>query len=215
NDGCCGAIAAHTDDAVGAKKMAIHNLITWESLLKKNPDMLIVSNASGCGLQLKEYGHAFQHDEQYAQLAARVSVLVRDISEVITYILLNNPDLKSILRSKVEELPIAARRIAYHEPCTLQHGQKLKGRVAELLKDLGVMLAPSVNSHLCCGSAGAYSVMQPELSQQLLHNKIQDLKLDKAMLILSANIGCICHIASGTTNPVSHWIEWLEMIWST
>jgi glycolate oxidase iron-sulfur subunit len=214
-DGCCGAIAAHTDDAAGAKQMAVHNLSTWAPLLKNHSGALIVSNASGCGLQLKEYGHAFQTDETYARLAADISAAVRDVSEVLAHILLTYPDLKSALRLKVEGLPIEARRVAYHEPCTLQHGQKLKGRMAGLLSDVGVLLAPSVNTHLCCGSAGAYSVMQPELSQQLLHNKIQDLKLDKADRVLSGNIGCICHLASATEKPVSHWIEWLEMVWST
>lgn len=214
NDGCCGAIAAHTDDASGARQMAAHNLAAWEAVFKLHPKALILSNASGCGVQLKDYGHAFKHDDAYAALAMRISAAVRDVSELVAEILDKQPLIKSALRARIDALPKTATRMAYHEPCTLQHGQKLKGRVAQMLSELGLSLTPSVNTHLCCGSAGAYSVMQPELSKQLLNNKIKDLKLDEAAGVLSANIGCICHIASATDKPVLHWVEWLEAVWS-
>ena len=213
-DGCCGAIAAHTDDAAGARAMAARNIQVWGEFLSKQPNALVVSNASGCGVHLKEYAHLFKHDEVQAASAQKISTAVRDVSEVVQLILTRYPAVRDALQIKIEALPDAAKYVAYHEPCTLQHGQKLKGSVSGLLTEIGVRLAPSINTHLCCGSAGTYSITQPELSKQLLNNKINDLKLDKVAFVLSSNIGCISQIASAADAPVLHWIEWLDAVWS-
>lgn len=213
-DGCCGAIAAHTDDAVGARAMAMRNIRVWGELLDTQPKTLVVSNASGCGAQLKEYGHLFKHDEAQAESAQKVSAAVRDVSEVILWVLKQYPVVRDALKTRIAALPDAAKYMAYHEPCTLQHGQKLKGSVSGLLTEIGVRLAPSINTHLCCGSAGTYSITQPELSKQLLSNKINDLKMDNVAFVLSGNIGCISQIASAAHAPVLHWIEWLDAVWA-
>lgn len=213
-DGCCGAIAAHTDDAAGARAMAARNIKAWGAFLDKQPNALVVSNASGCGVQLKGYGHLFKHDDKHAVSAQKVSAAVRDVSEVILLILKAYPVVRDAVQARIAALPDAAKYMAYHEPCTLQHGQKLKGSVSGLLTEIGVRLAPSINTHLCCGSAGTYSITQSELSKQLLNNKINDLKMDNAAFVLSGNIGCISQIASAADVPVLHWIEWLDAVWA-
>ena len=213
-DGCCGAIAAHTDDMNGARSMAARNIQVWGEVLAAQPNALVVSNASGCGVQLKEYGHLFKHDDKYAESAQKISTAVRDVSEVVVLILNQHAPIKNELKARIAALPEAARYVAYHEPCTLQHGQKLKGSVAALLADLGVRLAPSINTHLCCGSAGTYAITQPEVSKQLLSNKIKDLKMDNAAFVLSGNIGCISQVASAANVPVLHWVEWLDAVWA-
>ncbi|HZE90721.1 MAG TPA: heterodisulfide reductase-related iron-sulfur binding cluster, partial [Rhizobacter sp.] len=162
----------------------------------------IVMNASGCGVTVKEYVHSLAHDPAYADKARRVSELTRDLSELLPELV---PRLANKLRKPRE------RALVFHPPCTLQHGQQLRGGVETHLNTLGfeVSLAPSEN-HLCCGSAGTYSVLQPELACQLRDRKLAQLGATKHGVIVSANIGCIQHLQTGTTTPVRHWIEVLD-----
>jgi glycolate oxidase iron-sulfur subunit len=159
-------------------------------------------NASGCGLAVKEYGHALAHDPDYADKARRVGELTKDISELL-------PDLVDALKPKLRGPQ--ARRLAFHPPCTLQHGQQLRGGVEAHLGALGfeVSLATS-ESHLCCGSAGTFSVLQPDLAYQLRDRKLANLVPLQPQVIVSANIGCIQHLQTGTTTPVRHWVEVLD-----
>jgi glycolate oxidase iron-sulfur subunit len=174
----------------------------------------ILMNASGCGVMVKDYGHILQNDPAYAAKAARISELTKDVSEWL-------PELSATLRDKL--LPSTApsqdesaqRTIAFHPPCTLQHGQQLRGGVEKYLGELGFNIKiTGCEAHLCCGSAGTYSVLNPDLSYQLRDRKLGHLNetfgAAKPDVIVSANIGCITHLQSGTTTPVRHWIEVLD-----
>ena len=204
--GCCGALRTHLNDIDGGLRDMRRNIDAWwplvEGLTSVGKVEAIVMNASGCGVTVKDYGHALAHDADYAERAARVSALTRDLSELL-------PELVPLLRPKLREL--AQRRLAFHPPCTLQHGQQLRGGVETHLDALGfeVKLATS-ESHLCCGSAGTYSVLQPELAYSLRDRKLAQLEPLQAQAIVSANIGCIQHLQSGTTTPVRHWVEVLD-----
>jgi glycolate oxidase iron-sulfur subunit len=213
--GCCGAIRSHLNDHAGGLADMRRNIDAWwplvEGLTQSGRVEAIVMNASGCGATVKEYGHALAQDPDYADKAARISALTRDLSELL-------PDLVARLKPL-----LAARRaswgtsneppmpLAYHPPCTLQHAQKLRGGVEIHLAELGfdVQTAPC-ESHLCCGSAGTYSVLQPELSLQLRDRKLKNLAAVPAGTIVSANIGCIQHLQSGSERPVRHWVELLD-----
>jgi len=165
----------------------------------------IVMTASGCGMMVKDYGHALQNDPAYAAKAKRVSELTKDISEVIAA-------EKDSLLPLVRRTSDARRQtpVAFHAPCSLQHGLKMEGAVEKLLTDLGYSLTDVPEAHLCCGSAGTYSILQPELSQRLLANKIAALTSGAPAVILTANIGCQSHLQTATTLPVRHWIEALD-----
>jgi glycolate oxidase iron-sulfur subunit len=161
-------------------------------------------NASGCGVTVKEYGHLLRHDPAYAAKAARVSALTRDLSELL-------PDLVPALKSRLKQPGEGPKRLAFHPPCTLQHGQKLRGGVERHLGDMGFEVRLTNNeSHLCCGSAGTYSVLNPDLSTQLRDRKLGHLGELSPEVIVSANIGCITHLQSGTDVPVRHWVEVLD-----
>jgi glycolate oxidase iron-sulfur subunit len=200
---CCGAIRTHLNDIEGGREDMRRNIDAWWHLVSGNAVEAIVMNASGCGVTVKDYGHSLAHDSNYAGKAKRISELTRDLSELL-------PDLVPRLRSKLR-LPGDATQLAFHPPCTLQHGQQLRGVVEAQLNSLGfnVQLATS-ESHLCCGSAGTYSVLQPELAYQLRDRKLNNLAPLHAQAIVSANIGCIQHLQSGTDTPVKHWIEVLD-----
>ena len=161
----------------------------------------IVLNASGCGTMLHEYGHLLQHDAAYAAKAARISALVRDVAEVL-------PALLAQLAPRLRER--RAQRVVFHPPCSLQHGQKIRGAVESMLTTLGAEVLPFADAHLCCGSAGTYSLLQPQLSRELRDRKLAALSAPQPEVILSANIGCLTHLAGGTGLPVQHWIEWLD-----
>jgi glycolate oxidase iron-sulfur subunit len=206
--GCCGAIRTHLNDHEGGLADMRRNIDAWWPLVEGLTDAgrveAIVMNASGCGVTVKEYGHALAHEPAYADKARRISEATRDLSELL-------PDLVPALLPK-----LAARRsepvpLAYHPPCTLQHGQQLRGGVETHLAALGfdVQTAP-VDSHLCCGSAGTYSVLQPALSLQLRDRKLKALAPIAADTIVSANIGCIQHLQSASARPVKHWVEILD-----
>jgi glycolate oxidase iron-sulfur subunit len=204
--GCCGALRTHLNDVDGGLADMRRNIDAWwplvEGLTSVGKVEAIVMNASGCGVAVKDYGHALAHDPDYAERAARVSALTRDLSELL-------PELVPLLKPRLREP--AQRRLAFHPPCTLQHGQQLRGGVETHLNALGfqVSLARS-ESHLCCGSAGTYSVLQPELAYQLRDRKLAQLEPLQAQAIVSANIGCIQHLQSGTATPVRHWVEVLD-----
>ncbi|MES2992390.1 MAG: glycolate oxidase subunit GlcF [Pseudomonadota bacterium] len=206
--GCCGAIRTHLNDTEGGLADMRRNIDAWWPLISGGPGSLegveaIVMNASGCGVTVKEYGHALARDPAYAEKAARISALTRDLSELL-------PDLVPALKNKVR-LRQGPMKLAFHPPCTLQHGQQLRGGVETHLHALGfdIDVAPA-ESHLCCGSAGTYSVLQPELAYQLRDRKLANLAPLEAQAIVSANIGCIQHLQTGTTTPVRHWVEVLD-----
>jgi glycolate oxidase iron-sulfur subunit len=200
--GCCGAIRYHLNDHAGGLDDARRNVDAWWPAIEAGAQAIII-NASGCGTQVKEYGHLLRHDPLYADKAERVSALAKDVVEVLAS---EAGRLQSLNR---HDAP-GARRVVFHPPCSLQHGQKIRGVVEDLLKALGADLVPFGESHLCCGSAGTYSVLQPELSTQLRDRKLGHVQAVKPQAILSANIGCITHLASGTDTPVMHWIEWVD-----
>jgi glycolate oxidase iron-sulfur subunit len=200
--GCCGAIKQHLNDAHGALDDVRRNIDAWWPALSQGQVEAIVVNASGCGVMVKDYGHVLAHDPVYADKAARVSALARDVSE---YLASNLPALQGMLDT---ERVKAQGALVFHPPCTLQHGLKLSGVVEGHLRTLGFDLqAPPAEAHWCCGSAGTYSVLQPALSQQLKQRKLGHLQARQPQAILSANIGCITHLQSGTDTPVRHWIE--------
>ncbi|UXH78757.1 glycolate oxidase subunit GlcF [Roseateles amylovorans] len=203
--GCCGAIRAHLNDHHGGLEDARRNIDAWWPMVEghNQPVEAIVMNASGCGVQVKDYGRLLAHDPDYAEKAARVSAMTRDLCEWLPALV---PALKPQLRPN-RPTP----RLAYHPPCTLQHGQQIRGGVESVMRELGFEIAVSPGeSHLCCGSAGTYSVLQPLLSKQLRERKLDALAPLQADAIVSGNIGCIQHLQSGTSTPVRHWIEVLD-----
>ena len=199
---CCGAVKFHLNDQEGGKSQMRANIDAWWPYLEgQDAAEAILVNASGCGVMVKDYGHVLRDDLAYAAKAQRVSALAKDLSEWL-------PELAEKLKGK---LKTSAQPVVFHPPCTLQHGQKLKGGVENYLAQLGADVKPVLNEgHLCCGSAGTYSVLQPALAYQLRDRKLGHLKEAQAQVILSANIGCITHLQSGTTTPVQHWVEWLD-----
>ena len=217
--GCCGAVKFHLNDHDGGKREMRHNIDAWWQYVEPaagpanrsgdEPGVeAIVMNASGCGVTVKDYGHILRDDPLYAAKAARISALTRDLSELL-------PDLVAILKSVrpelVEGIARSGGQIAFHPPCTLQHGQQLRGGVEKHLGKLGFQIkVASCEAHLCCGSAGTYSVLQPEIAYQLRDRKLGNLNEMKPEVIVSANIGCITHLQSGTETPVRHWVELLD-----
>lgn len=198
--GCCGALRHHTDDASGALAQARRNIDAWWPLIEAGAEAIVI-NASGCGAHLREYGHLLRDDPVYAERAARISALTRDLAEVIPALL--GPRLPPF-RDGI------AARVAFHPPCTLQHAQHIRGVVEALLRACGAEVVPFRDAHLCCGSAGSYSLLQPELSAQLRDQKLGALLEARPDVILSANVGCITHLAGRSPVTVSHWIEWLD-----
>lgn len=197
--GCCGAIRQHLDDPAGALDDVRRNIDAWWPQVEAGAEA-IVMNASGCGAMVRDYGHLLRNDPRYAAKAAQVTELTRDVAEVLADRI---GDLAAVIACDRPE------RVAFHSPCTLQHGQKIRGTVESLLSRLGAELVPVADSHLCCGSAGAYSILQPALSQQLRDRKLAALGAARPDVILSANVGCIEHLAAKSEAPVRHWIEWV------
>ena len=208
--GCCGAVKFHLNDQEGGLAQARANIDAWWPYVDSPAGVeSIVINASGCGVMVKDYGHLLRGDAQYAERAARISALTRDLSELLPDLL---PELAERLQGRIDP---GQALLAYHPPCTLQHGQKLRGGVETHLAALGFRLTTCrTESHLCCGSAGTYSVLQPALAYQLRDRKLDALGDacggQKPDAILSANVGCITHLQSGTDVPVRHWIEVLD-----
>ena len=203
--GCCGAVKFHLNDHVGGMAQMRANIDAWWPLVQAADVEAIVVNASGCGVMVKDWGHVLRDDAAYAEKARRISALARDLSELL-------PTLAPALAQQLDARRVReAGVLAYHPPCTLQHGQQLKGGVEQHLRGLGFEVRVAANeSHLCCGSAGTYSVLNPGISTTLRDRKLGHLDALTPSAILSANVGCITHLQSGTQVPVRHWIEVLD-----
>ncbi|MFZ0501518.1 MAG: glycolate oxidase subunit GlcF, partial [Steroidobacteraceae bacterium] len=209
NDGCCGALAHHLSEEDRSRRQMRRNIDAWWPQIERGAEALVVT-ASGCGAMIRDYGALLRDDPEYARKAERISELFRDISQVVAQELAGAAAL-------LEAVPVrdARLRVALHSPCTLQHGLKLRGIVEPLLERAGCTLTSVADGHLCCGSAGSYSLMQPEISRQLKANKLATLQADAPDVIATANIGCLLHLASGTDRPVRHWVEVLAQILAT
>ena len=195
--GCCGAVDYHLDAQAAGLDRARRNIDAWWPSLENGAEA-IVQTASGCGAFIKEYGHLLNADPAYAEKARKVSALARDLVEILR----DEP---------LEQLGVHSdQRLAFHCPCTLQHAQKLGGTVETVLTRLGFSLTPVPDSHLCCGSAGTYSLTQPELSRQLRDNKLNALESGQPDVIVTANIGCQSHLDGAGRTPVRHWIELID-----
>lgn len=197
--GCCGALSHHLNAHDQAVKKVRANIDAWWPHIQSGAEAIVVT-ASGCSVMVKDYDHFMKHDALYAAKADKIAALAKDVSEVIAAEWLT-------LKSKIKA---SSEKIAYHPPCTLQHGMKLKGGVESLLRDMGFALAPVADSHLCCGSAGTYSVLQHEISNELKSRKLLSLTAGAPTQIATANIGCMTHLQSGTNLQVKHWIELLD-----
>jgi glycolate oxidase iron-sulfur subunit len=194
--GCCGALRFHLNEQDAGRDDMRALIDAWWPVIEGGGIEAIVMTASGCGSTVKEYGHLLQHDPAYREKAARIAALTRDLSEVIP-------------QDPVEKKRKSGR-VAFQSPCSLQHGQQLRGKVETLLQNAGYELTPVADGHLCCGSAGTYSILQPELSGKLRERKLAALAAGGAEAIATANIGCLSHLQAGTRTPVRHWIELLD-----
>ncbi|WP_018994064.1 MULTISPECIES: glycolate oxidase subunit GlcF [unclassified Thioalkalivibrio] len=197
---CCGAVEHHLAFEERARQRVRANLDAWKGVLDQGVDA-VVSTASGCGVMLRDYGHLLAGDPDYAERARTVAERVRDPVELFT-------------PAAVQKLGIRAPQghdpIAWHAPCTLQHGQRLAGRVEPLLQTAGFELVPTAEPHLCCGSAGTYSITQPAMAARLRTRKLDNLEAATPARIVTANVGCQTHLQSGTDTPVEHWLTLLE-----
>jgi glycolate oxidase iron-sulfur subunit len=197
--GCCGALRYHLNDQAGGLDDMRRNIDAWWPLV--DTVEAIVMTASGCGVTVKEYGHLLAHDAHYAGKAQRISALTRDLSEIM-------PQFEAELGARLKGK--GAKKVAWHPPCTLQHGQQIRGKVEGVLRAAGVDVTLCADSHLCCGSAGTYSMLQPELATELRDRKLANLLATGPEVIVSANVGCLNHLQSGTDTPVAHWIELID-----
>jgi glycolate oxidase iron-sulfur subunit len=205
NATCCGALRYHLNDQAGGLANAKQNIDAWWPLVESGVQAIVMT-ASGCGVMVKDYGHLLAHDPLYATKAQKISELTKDISEIL-------PNFQEELIALVGADPKSG--VVYHPPCTLQHGQQIRGNVEDLLTSIGIGVRLCTDSHLCCGSAGTYSVTQPKLSEQLRQNKLTHLNAaceeSGAKAIVSGNIGCITHLQQEST-PVLHWIEMVDQL---
>ena len=200
--GCCGAIEYHLNAQASALDRMRRQIDAWWPHVEAGVEAIVVT-ASGCGTMVHEYGHLLAGDPAYAAKAARITALARDVGEVIA-------KEKSALAVLLAGKDPVDGPVAYHPPCSLQHGLKQKGIVESVLREAGFTLTPVPDAHVCCGSAGTYSILQEELSGRLLANKVEALESGAPMEICTSNIGCLLHIETGATRPVSHWIELLD-----
>ena len=206
--GCCGAVKFHLNDQDQALVQMRANIDAWWPFVAPENAQAVealVMNASGCGVMVKDYGHVLRNDVAYAAKAQRISELTKDLSELL-------PELVSVLKPKIDASKLAqAGQQVFHPPCTLQHGQQLKGGVEKHLGELGFAVqTAAVEPHLCCGSAGTYSVLNPDMAYSLRDRKLGHLQASQPSGIVSANVGCITHLQSGTATPVQHWVEMLD-----
>jgi len=210
---CCGAVTFHLNRQNEALDYMRRNIDAWWPHVEAGVEAVVMT-ASGCGTMVKEYGHLLARDPQYADKAARITELSKDISEVI---FAEREALEASLGSSLVPRPsslvpasAAKPRVAFHSPCSLQHGLQIRDTVEALLTSAGFELTMVADSHLCCGSAGTYSILQPQLSQRLLKNKVAALESGEPAMLATANIGCLTHIQSGTSLPVRHWVNILD-----
>ena len=201
---CCGAIRQHLSDHHGAEAQMKRNIDAWWPYVENGVDTIVI-NASGCGVMIKDYAEILAHDPVYAEKAKRISAMAKDVSEIL-------PTFASEIEvlAKQKRAGGLPERVTYHPPCTLQHGQKIRGAVETLLGNLGVSVRLCQDSHLCCGSAGTYSILQADLSQELRDRKLTNIMKTEPQEIVSGNVGCINHLQSGTDVPVRHWIELID-----
>jgi len=197
--GCCGAVSSHLSANAEGRRFIRNNIDAWWPYIEQGVEA-IMATASGCGVMLQDYGQIMADDRHYAEKAARVSALVKDPAEILSAL-----DLSALA------IKPSSQRIAFHAPCTLQHGLKQTGVVEKILRDLGYQLVDVNDAHLCCGSAGTYSILQPAISQKLLTAKLHHLQADQPELIVTANIGCQMHLQSGSEIPVRHWLSLLNV----
>ncbi|MEQ1814158.1 MAG: glycolate oxidase subunit GlcF [Candidatus Nitrotoga sp.] len=205
--GCCGAVSYHLNAHAEGLDFMRRNIDAWWPHIEQGAEA-IVTTASGCGVLVKDYAHILRHDPQYAQKATRISALTLDISQVL---LAEKNNLAALVKAPPATNQ-AGQKLAVHSPCTLQHEQKLPGSVERVLQSCGFELAFVPDAHLCCGSAGTYSILQKTLSQRLLRNKLAALQSGAPTGIATANIGCLTHLQTAASVPVRHWIEWLDEI---
>ena len=195
--GCCGAVSHHLSAHEEGLDFMRRNVDAWWPEVEAGAEAVVIT-ASGCGAMVREYGDLLAHDPDYAERARRLSELTRDLAEVI--------DPADVARLD----PAPPRRVAFHSPCTLQHALGIRGRVEAILRAAGHELTPVPDGHLCCGSAGTYSILQRELSGRLLQAKVQALESAGPELIATANIGCLAHLETGSSCPVVHWVSLLD-----
>ena len=201
--GCCGALSQHLSEHEEARALARRNIDAWWPHVERGADAIVVT-ASGCGVMVREYDHLLAHDRAYAGKAKRVAALARDPVEIVA--------AEWTALAPMIDRAQASTRVAFQAPCTLQHGLKIRGQVERVLADAGFALVPVADAHLCCGSAGTYSILQPEISARLKADKLHALQASRPQVIASANIGCITHLQSGTALPVRHWIELVDEV---
>jgi glycolate oxidase iron-sulfur subunit len=194
--GCCGALRFHLNDQAGGRDDMRALIDAWWPMVERGEIEAIVMTASGCGSFVKEFEKHLHEDPEYREKAARISALTRDLSEVVSEI---------AIQKKAD-----SSRVAFQSPCSLQHGQQITGKVEALLGAAGYALTPVADGHLCCGSAGTYSILQPALSGELRARKLAALGAGGPQFIATANIGCLTHLQAATRTPVKHWIELLE-----
>ncbi len=196
--GCCGGISHHMDAYDEARATIKSNIDSWWPFIENNQIEAIISTATGCEVTIKEYGRILADDREYRDKAARVSEFSQDLSEYVA--------TQATPRARAKH---SNQKVAFHPPCTLQHGQQIRGKVEAILQDAGMQLISFQESHLCCGSAGTYSILQKTMAEQLRDRKVQHIESAQPDVILTANIGCLLHLQSGTHIPVKHWIEML------
>jgi glycolate oxidase iron-sulfur subunit len=199
--GCCGALSHHLSADDEARGIVRRNIDAWWPHIEQGAEAVVVT-ATGCGVMVKDYGHFMAGEPAYAAKAARIGELARDPIEIV------RAEWRRI--APLVAMDQGPQRVAFHSPCTLTHGMKLKGQVEEILQALGHSLLPVADTHTCCGSAGAYSVLQPKIAGELKVNKLRALEAARPNVIATANIGCMTHLESGTRTPVRHWIELLD-----
>jgi glycolate oxidase iron-sulfur subunit len=201
--GCCGALSYHLSAHDEARELARRNIDAWWPHIERGAEAIVVT-ASGCGVMVREYDHLLAQDPTYAARAKRVAALARDPVELVAA-------QWAELAPRIDRRK-AASRVAFHPPCTLQHGMQIRGEVERLLADAGYTLLPVTDAHLCCGSAGTYSILQADLANQLKANKLQALEAHAPDVIATANIGCMTHLQSGTPIPIRHWVELIDTL---
>lgn len=194
--GCCGALRFHLNDQEAGRNDMRALIDAWWPMIERGDTEAIVMTASGCGVFVKEFVHHLAQDPAYCGKAAKIAALTKDLSEIVP--------------EKTVEKKSSAKRVAFQSPCSLQHGQQIGGKVEALLQKAGYELTAVPEAHLCCGSAGTYSILQPDLSLQLRSRKLAALSADGPDAIATANIGCLSHLQAGTRTPVRHWIQLLD-----
>jgi glycolate oxidase iron-sulfur subunit len=199
--GCCGALPYHLSEHDEARTLARRNIDAWWPHVERGAEAIVVT-ASGCGVMVRDYGHILAQDPLYADKAKRIAALARDPVELVAAEWSRLAPGLAKARTR--------QTLAFHPPCTLQHGMRLGGEVERLLRDAGYTLVPVADAHLCCGSAGTYSILQPEIASALKSDKLRALAAHGPEVIATANIGCMTHLQSGTPIPIRHWIELVD-----